>query len=445
MLLYAELLLFGGNDTDLALCFSGSWFIALALLMTRGWAQHALDSIRLTAIGLPFVVILSTGVLMLTPVGVGGPHPVWTWTPGARVAGSIDPYLTIIELIKLTAFAATFLIGAVIGVDGDRAKSLLRWLLLLGLFYSLWAFIDHVTSPNWLFGAPRLFAPNRLSASLVSPNTAAVFFGSIVLLNLGELEQKIQPYGNRSGVNVGLLEVVAPSAALPLISLVAAMTCLILTLSRVGILVTVATVALLTAIASLARLRRRVVISPLLATAAIVITVVLASSAMNVGSLEERIGTLNNDMVARNAIFTAHWAAFRGAPLWGYGLGTFAHVNSIVMSHVNVGTLSELGAAHNVYLQWLEQAGLLGAVSMFTCAGLVSLQIARLAVGRQDQRSGNLAILGVLLLMLAQGAMDFALEVPAVGTFASLLLGIAYGPSAPIRGRRSRAEQKDTL
>jgi O-antigen ligase len=112
----------------------------------------------------------------------------------------------------------------------------------------------------------------------------------------------------------------------------------------------------------------------------------------------------------------------------------------MVVNHVSVGTLPELGAAHNVYLQWLEQAGLLGTFPMFVCASLMVSQIAAGAIRRRHNSYRNLAILGVFLLILAQGATDFALEVPVMATFVSLLLGIAYGNSAPIAAAPRRSQ-----
>ncbi len=42
-------------------------------------------------------------------------------------------------------------------------------------------------------------------------------------------------------------------------------------------------------------------------------------------------------------------------------------------------------------------------------------------------RSWLVAVLGVLVLFLIQGAADFGLEVPALATFLSLLLGLGSG------------------
>ena len=196
---------------------SGLWLLALALILSQSWARQALDRPGLTWIGLSFAAVLAAGALSLTPYAIGGPHPVWTWVPGVLPTASIDPYLTLIELIKLIALAAVFLIGALVGSDDERAKSFIRRLLLFGLAYSLWAFADRVTNPTQLFGAPRPFDPNRLSASLVSANTAATFFGALTVLNLIDLDRQFRgrsPGGGR--FDIRRLERVLSRIALPL-------------------------------------------------------------------------------------------------------------------------------------------------------------------------------------------------------------------------------------
>lgn len=439
-LLFAEVLLIGGNSTDLALPFGGLWLLLLAALLTRPWARDALDQARLTWIGLTFGAVLLAGVVSLTPFAIGGPHPVWAWVDGARRITSVDPYLTLIELIKLAVLAAVFLTGVLVGSDDDRAKSLIRCLLGFGLAYSLWAFADHVINPETIFGASRPFDPTRLSASLASANTAATFFGALTLLNLVNLDRRFQSERSGGKLDIRRLDRLAPKIALPLVSLAAAASCLILTLSRAGLAATAAMSAVLIGGTVLARSRQGAISVMALATIVVFGGVVLGSLALNLGSLQDRANVLSNDVVARGDIFAAHWAAFNAAPASGYGLGTFAHVNSMIMDQTNVRSLELLGAVHNVYLQWLEQAGVIGAAPMFACIGLIALKIGRGAIRRRRMRPWLVGVLAVLMLFLIHGATDFALEVPALAALLSLLAGVGCG-AADVR-RPSAAQAR---
>lgn len=465
-LLFAEVMVYGANATDLALAFSALWFSALALLMGRRWARQALAQVRPGWIGLTFAAMFLACASALTPYAPGGPHPVWRWAAdwlGAGQApniGSIDPYMTVVELVKLAGLAAVFLIGALFGADDERAKSLLRWLLRFGLAYSVWAFVNQVTNPNELFGAPRTFAPERLSASLVSGNTAATFFGALTVLNLVDFDRTLQRHQARAGLelralDLRTLEQLLGRTVTPLISLLAAVTCLILTLSRGGLSATAAVLVIVIGGATALRAPKGAVSVPALATTAVLGGLVLASFALNLGALQTRLSILGNDSLARKTIFAAHWAAFTASPLSGYGLGAFAHVNAMIMDRANLAALDLLGATHNVYLQWLELGGLVGAAPMFACVGLITLQIARGAVRRRRMRSWLVGVLAVLAVFLLHAATDFALEVPAMAAFVSLLLGVGCGlagfgpvrdrPMATGASRRAAAEPQRVL
>jgi O-antigen ligase len=429
LLVFAEIMLFGANSTDLALAFGGLWLLSLAMLLVGPRARRAVEQARLGWISLSFAAVLAVGLFSLTPVAVGGPHPIWRWVAGASSPASIVPYLTLVELLKLAALGAAFMIGAIIGQEDDRAKALIRWLLWLGLVYSLWAFAGRVLDPVLLFGGPRPFDPNRLSASLVSANSAATLFGALTLLNLVDLDRRVQFHSRGGRFNVRHIERLVSEIARPLIGLVAAATCLVLTFSRAGLGATAAIGVILIAGAVLARTGRGVLSAPILAILAILGGVTLAVLATNLEVFQDRLSFVDRDAATRATVYAAHWSAFRAASASGYGLGAFGRVNATLMNPSNVGVLGVLGAAHNVYLQWLEQAGVVDAAAMFACIGLIAIRISLGAMRRRRMRSWLVGILAVLALFLIHGVTDFAFEVPALATLLSLFLGLGCGVS----------------
>jgi hypothetical protein len=61
---------------------------------------------------------------------------------------------------------------------------------------------------------------------------------------------------------------------------------------------------------------------------------------------------------------------------------------------------------------------------------MVVLELAIGVVRRRRMRGWLIAIAGVLLLFLLHGASDYALEVPSMALFLSLLLGVGVGCAA---------------
>jgi len=418
--------LFGANRNDLSLAFSIAWLAALPLLLTQSWARSALNRTPLAGVGAAFGLVLLAGFLSLTPIFEA--HPIWTLSPGAIRTVTIDPYATQIELFKLSGLAAAFLAGASFGGDDDRAKQLIQGLLLGGIAYCVWAFFNFETSRNLLFGQPRHLDPSRLAASLSSANIAATLFGALVVLNVADLARRLdrQRQGRSGGFRLRHLDSLLQTAATPLVALVIALTCLVLTLSRSGIAASLAGVVVFLGVRAVIGARKGALAAPLLGMLAVVVGLVIASVALNIGAVGSRVATFHEDASSREAVFQAHWRAFLASPWQGYGLGTFGHINTMETNDANREQLYGLGATHDVYIQWLEEAGLVGALPMFATIALIAARIIRGLRERQRVRLWLLAILSVLGIFLLHGATDFPLEVPSMTLFLSLLLGLGY-------------------
>jgi O-antigen ligase len=427
LVVFAGHLAYGANSTVLALVVAAIWFAILAGLMLRADARAALQAQSLGLLAATFALVLALAALSLTPWALGGPHPVWLWAPGALRVGTLDPYATRLEVLKLLALAAAFLVGCVAGADDDSFRRAMRAILVVGMLYSAWAFIDHTTNPTTLFGVPRLSDPARLAASFGSSNTAATLFGVLTLLNIVDLARTYDGYRPGGRLHISHLQRLIPHLARPLIALVLSASCLVLTFSRAGLAATAAVAVVLIGLMTLGRARRGAFSAPIIATLLILFGLLAAFLAINADMLQQRFLFAGADSLTRGRIFAAHWAAFHAAPWGGYGLGAFTHVNTLIMSPANVSALDTLGAAHNVYLQWLEEAGVPGAAAMFVTVAVVAARLVAGVVNRRQMRSWLLGILSALTVAVLHGMSDFALQVPSVVLTLGLLLGLGAG------------------
>ena len=209
--------------------------------------------------------------------------------------------------------------------------------------------------------------------------------------------------------------------------------CLLLTLSRAGIILTA---LCLTSIALTEIYLRRhsetlsigkrwyVFIGLVFALSALAILVLLNGS-----DLGARTGRLDADGADRWALLSEYWKAWQEKPVFGHGLGSFNRINESITTMDTASTLVLLGAAHNVVLQWLLQAGLAGLTVM---AGLQLAIHARLGhnifQGRNRTRSyvSRMAVT-VSVFLLLHNMIDFPLEIPSVMWTYAFLLGLAYG------------------
>ena len=77
--------------------------------------------------------------------------------------------------------------------------------------------------------------------------------------------------------------------------------------------------------------------------------------------MSERFDLAQHDLDIRRQIIAPHWRAFLSSPWFGYGLGSFTTVNQMLMTEAGLRELHNVRAVHNLYVQWLEEAGIVGA------------------------------------------------------------------------------------
>jgi O-antigen ligase len=431
-LLYVEHLLFGANSRNLGLIFA-----VVHLLVFAGLAAAARRAPRLP-LTLPAILlgmVFAVGVFSILPLGAPLAHPLWTYVPGAPASISLDPMGARLELVKLAGLAALFLIGASLGSDRDRAERFALYLAYGGILYCAWAFAAWVTSPSSIFGTPRPYGGDRLAASFLSSNSAATLFASLAAMSLLGLLRPVTR-ARRPGESRRLEELLAlwPQGLLLLLAL----PCLLLSSSRGGLVSFLA--AILAGIGYLAWIKSSgrslsagfgVVVCLLLFGAAVVFLVSGDHTAARLATVDP----LNND---RLQLFAAYWPTFRASPWLGYGLGAFSSINYASMTLGNGLLLSTLGAAHNVYLQWLLQVGAPAALAMFGSVAVVLVATARGVARRSSQQTLGAACLAVAVVFAVHGLVDYAFEEPSMAAFFSVILGLGYGIAHRPTGGRSR-------
>jgi len=142
--------------------------------------------------------------------------------------------------------------------------------------------------------------------------------------------------------------------------------------------------------------------------------------------LIDRFFVTGDAAIARSAIWKEHWAAFLDAPLFGYGLGTAETVNKTLITQANFPALWNIKAILQLYLQWLEEAGIVGATPMFLCVGLLIVLTLRGARRRSRMVRLLAALIAVDAVFLLHGATDFALQVPSMAALWAWLLGLQF-------------------
>jgi len=408
-LLYAAHWFYGALISDTAMAMN----IAAAVMLTGILASPRLrdDVLRLKGLAAPAVclaLVVLVALWTLTPWTPGGPHPVWSYVGIRPGASTIDKSATTMEILKLLGLACVFVVGAATGARDDRARYAVRLTIWAGVAFGLWAFLGSAS------GAIYQTQGRRLEAHFLNPNTAGTVFAVLLMLAMAELVRSAR--GAAAGSRLTRL--------LPMsLACLTFAVCLLDSASRGAMLALLGAAVVYVALQLLTGNMKasRALGGALVGLGALAAVVSIAGE-----QLMDRLFESHEASVLRGDIWRVHWKAFLDSPLFGYGLGTAETVNKSLLSLSNVEVLRSIRAILNVYLQWIEEAGVVGAAPMFLCIALLIALTFRGMLRRSRMRGLLASLLAVDALVLIHGGTDFGLEVPSVAAMWAWLLGIQF-------------------
>jgi O-antigen ligase len=349
-------LLFGANQAA-----ASAWLTAgLGLMLvaaTLGPVGRSFPSLR--GLMLPaalFAAVLAGAFWSLTPWGPGGPHPVWAWAGIEPGALTIDRDATRLEIVKLLGFACAFAVGALQAGRLRHAQVAVELIVWIGAVHAMVSLMSFLTGTQ-------VAAGDRLTGGFLSANSGGTMFGLLIVLSLALFLREWRRGETRD------IPSRITAAAGPIATTALATVCLWLTASRMALAATLVASAVLLAWSLLSAGRGRK--GGLLAGALIMLVVAAVLISGGNDLLWTRLANDDPTFGGRADLFAAHWKAFTASPLTGWGLGTFDAVNLQIMTVETAPSLWTIRAAHNVYLQWLEEAGLVGTVPMFALMGVL--------------------------------------------------------------------------
>ena len=414
-LIFLAIVLFGADRADLSLALGAFWGAALVLAVRRkDFPIHLLRLRTLRIAGLLFGVMMVYLAASLLPVFPAAPLPFWPWVNDH--AGTLDRSATAVELVRLLVLAATFTIGLTLGGTDTRARLAMRWICIAAAAYAGLSLVQHVLAPDRVLWATKGSFGSRLTGTFFSANVAAGCFGVFSILLLTRFESRPSTVARRTRDDMEFLAKCVATAA--------TLACLVLTASRMG---AIALIASLLTLLVLSIVLRRNDSRPNSSWPMSIAYLAFFTSLVIPGSfLIKRLGATDEGWGGRHELFSAHWDAFTASPATGYGLGSFPSINRISTTADNFGALWYVRATHNVYLQWLEETGIIGAALMFSIVGLLLFAILRGLVRRRSMHWLLRGVLGASLFLAVQGLADFSLQTPAISILWSVLLGLGF-------------------
>ena len=417
-LVFSAVLAFGASDTALAALFAGLYALALVILLAAcGWARRDLP--RLGGWTVPAVLaglLLAAVLAPMTPWTPDGPHPVWSYAPDGLAAATLDRSAVLLNVLNLLGLFCLYVAARVVGASQTRGRRLLAFMLWgLGI-YAAGALAHHVG----------LRGEGRMAASLPGPNSAATVFAVGAVMAAAGLAQRLRR-GGSAALKKGDPRAVALAGLVALL-----VVCLLMTASRGGLIAGAIGAGLF--VVWQVFTGRRMTRGGAVVLGAATLLLVLLLAANGAGLVVERFDLAQQDLDIRRQIIAPHWRAFLSTPWFGYGLGAFTTINQMLMTEATLRELHNVRAVHNLYVQWLEEAGVVGAVLMAALFAERMAPVARAAFGPGGVGIWARGAVCAAVVFLVHGLSDFALQVPAIQALAALGLGVVGGLVSQPRG-----------
>lgn len=393
--------------------------------------------------------------------GITPSHPAWSvaamFTQTAPTATiSLTPADDRLGLLSAALPFGAFIAGLVIFDTNERAAKALRWFAIGGGWLALWSIMQFLFFPEMLGFIQKRFYLDSLTGLFVNRNTAATFFG-LILLTLVVLLHKRLLAPNWSMVRAlvanrltvpdeqkRLIRSAAFASALSAFCFIA----LMLTGSRAGIMSSFAALLLLILLTVFnSPIRRGRNAAPLWGgrhgskrRAAIMLVIAIGLFSLFANRVALRMeARLEDDL--RFCYMPGITRAIADNWPWGSGLASFKETYAPYHA-AQCGVNSVVTHAHNVYAEGLLT---LGIVFPFYVAFFVLTQLAIFFRGARKRKryryASHLGFAGLLLVAL-HSTLDFSLQIPgfamAYAVFLAPVVTLCLHPPGTERDGRQR-------
>jgi len=334
------------------------------------------------------------------------------------------------HLLRWLAYVCVFSVAFLLGQDRRARQRLVLGLLVLGFLESVYGLVQYLAGLPYVLAWRNVFYADRATGTYVNANHFAGLLEMVLPLGLGVVFYGIERFrtGQRDFETIRLDSEQAPRLVFYFFISLFLFLGILFSRSRMGTFSALAAVVFVILLWASASWRR---------AKAVPVLAVFLLGALSLGlwlGLEpviERYQAAEQDVLVRLALWKDAVALIQARPLLGSGLGTFATTYTQQQTTVLTRYVDH---AHNDYLEFAAELGLLGAALLF---GLTVFALARMiSAFYQAERSRDRFVLlgcaGGVLAILFHSLTDFNLQIPSNALVFAAILGLGTAASGKV-------------
>jgi O-antigen ligase len=412
---------------------------ALGLGIVDGHVVRPAEQLPLTLLVLSFLVVVAAGIFQISPL-VPASWRAELYARAASVLGhpieaiiSINGDASRAALMKIAACGAIFVMARAACRDRRRARLFLILFLASAVLVTAYGLLMQATNGScYVFSYSKrsdLAPPGRqflcaLSGTFVNSNSYATYAGMAVVTALGLIFSRGPVSAELSGgfaTRPSAAAWLTGARAIYLATLFLLFGGLLLSESRAGFGATVLGSILLGIVLLRGRWPSRPGVGWALAGAILVgaALVVVTGSAF----FHKMSNLADLDILGRFRIWQLSLAAISQSPWLGWGLGSFPDLYPLFQPpDLQIGN----DKAYSTVLEWLLDLGIPAAMCAFATVLVPIVVCLRGCWRRRTDRYLPTVAFAASTVAILHSAVDFSLQIPAIGFVVSALLGLGW-------------------
>lgn len=413
---------------------------AIAAVVALTLAHFAFGAVQpIAALGLS---ALLTGIAVVTMLAAGPKHV----TIGMLIGGGLIALVGVTGLLgpiqrSGASLAALFASGAVwtVGYISARQRSALDaiWTTLIwgSIAYCAWMFAGNTATSSANQGL-------AIADAFETPANASVLFGLMAIVGMARVLHIVKQMFSEGLPSSHMVERLLRGGLGGLLLLALSLTCLTIAGSRPGMLM-IAGILVGHIWWDLLPILTRNGAGLLARLAAFVLPVIaigLAAGGVSNGWIADETiaaGIGQGEVLPNVQRIEAYMAAWAQSPVFGHGLGSIDAVTAQQQTLANAKVMLAPGQAHNAFLTWLAETGLVGLAILVLIVGSMHARIfSALGSHRIPRTFPRLAIVASMFMLL-HAVTDSSLDLPSAVWLYALILGAACGVASGARSTRS--------
>ncbi len=435
----------------LALLVAGAWILWIPQAVAE--PRKTFDSLRIIAV--PAVIFLSVLAWAVVQAQSATPstwhNAIWqSLPPGGNAPGAIsmNPFVTLTEVMKLATYLAFGFLVYVLAREADAARIFFSAVVIVGVACALYGFALSLLHTSQATLLEHMAPPygRDITGTFVSKNNFATFAGIALIVSLLTLVEAsssaiIRTRGSRVMLS-SLIQYLMGRGALRVLASAILFLALVLADSRAGLMAALTGLLTLVVLSGIVAARRGSLL-PALAGAGVIFSLMAVLFVVSGSSLTDRFDQLMGTQGA-SELRPVLWADAEHAiadHVWlGTGLGTFRDAYSLYAQEFEPYIVDKV---HNDYLELALGLGIPAAIAWVAALGWLLAICVRGVFRRRRRKIYALAAVSAAMLVAFHSLFDFSLQIPAVSLLFATVMAVGVAQSRRSEehtGRRATAE-----